>query len=145
MPARRRWPSRPGVRPWAVAVSLALATACSGAARRGADDQRPTPRRDVNLVLPDEIALHGGGNLYDVLRALCPAWFHTAPTRMTRGAVMVDPIAIYMDGRRVGPPQVLIEIPIGSVAQVRYYTASEAQGRFGLGNLQGAIDVTTNR
>jgi hypothetical protein len=31
------------------------------------------------------------------------------------------------------------------VVQVRYYTASEAQGRFGLGNLQGAIDVITSR
>jgi hypothetical protein len=58
---------------------------------------------------------------------------------------MVDAVAVYVDGRRVGTPVNLSEIPVSSVVQVRYYTASEAQGRFGLGNLQGAIDVITSR
>jgi hypothetical protein len=128
-------------------LMLALTAACggSGASMGGTAEGRPAPRRSSTLVIADEIAQHGGHDLYEILRALRPGWFNTSPTRMTGGAVMVDAVAVYVDGRRLGTPVNLSEIPVSSVVQVRYYTASEAQGRFGLGNLQGAIDVITSR
>lgn len=127
-------------------VALALGAACGsgGAARRGPDDARPI-RRSANVVLADEIHRQGGQDLYAILRALRPAWFNVAPTRMTRGAVVVDPIVVYVDGFRTGTPRTLSDVPVSTVVQVRFYSASEAQGRFGLGNLQGAIEVTTSR
>jgi hypothetical protein len=94
-------------------------------------------------VTAEELQRHAGGNLLDVLRALRPVWFRQAPTGMSGGVIYMDPITIYIDGRRVGPPAYLRDIPIGSVVQVRFYTPSEAQGRFGLDNLQGAIEVST--
>ena len=114
--------------------------ASGGAAREG----HPAHKRSANIVTADEILQHGGNNLRDILRALRPAWFRTSPTRMRSGAVYVDPIAVYIDGRRIGTVANLNEIPVTSVGQVRFYTASEAQGRFGLDNLQGAIEVVTS-
>lgn len=125
------------------------AAACGGKTPAGsaADNARPTPalRRDNNVVMGDEILRHGGHNLHEVLRALRPAWFRSAPTRMTTGAVYADAVSVYIDGRRIGTPANLSEIPVSQVIQVRFYSASEAQGRFGLDNLQGAIDVITSR
>jgi hypothetical protein len=131
----------------AFVLMLALAAACGGGAssQGTAADARPAPRRSANVVMADEIVKHGGHNLYDILRALRPAWFNTSPTRMTGRGVYVDAVAVYVDGFRVGTPANLGDIPVSSVLQVRYYSASEAQGRFGLGNLQGAIEVITTR
>ena len=128
----------------ALVLVLALTAACGAGASGGTERPRPA-RRDPNLVLADEIAKQGGGNLYDILRALRPQWFIVTPTRITRGAVMADAVVIYLDGRRIGTPPVLSEIAVTTVVQVRFYSASEAQGRFGMGNLQGAIDVVTAR
>lgn len=132
-----------------VVLTMALGTvACGGGGTAAAaDDARPAPgpRRSSNVVTAEEIQRHGGNNLYDILRALRPAWFRTSPTRMTMGAVYVDAIAVYVDGRRVGTPDNLNEIPVPAVMQVKFYSASEAQGRFGLDNLQGAIEVVTGR
>ena len=132
---------------FAVITALAAAACGGGSAPAAgtADASRPAPRRINNLVMGDEILKQGGHDLHEVLRALRPAWFRTDPTRMSRGAVYADAVSVYVDGRRMGTPANLSEIPMNAVIQVRFYTASEAQGRFGLGNLQGAIDVITSR
>lgn len=128
-----------------VTTMALVAAACSSAAGGVSPSASPAPRRSSNMVTADEILQHGGSNLHDILRALRPAWFRTAPTRMSSGAVYVDAIAVYVDGRRIGTPANLNEVPVGTVGHVSYYSASEAQGRFGLDNLQGAIEVVTAR
>lgn len=135
-----------------LACTFSAAAACGGNAASGEapDNARPAPRaggsmRTGNVVLAEDIQRHGGSNLYDVLRALRPAWFRTTPTRVTGRNIYVDPIIVYVDGRRMGTVSHLSEIPVSIVQLVRYYTASEAQGRFGLDNLQGAIEVVTAR
>jgi hypothetical protein len=133
---------------WLVVVSIAAA--CGGnkgatdtvtpqaapAARRGA-------RHQANLVTADEIHAQGGTNLREILQGLRPAWFRVLPTRVTGSGVSADPVTLYLDGRRVGTAANLGDIPVVSVQMVRFYSASEAQGRFGMDNLAGAIEVTT--
>lgn len=130
-----------------VALTIALAAmACGGnAASTNASQPRPVSGRSGNVVTAEEIQRHGSGNLLDVLRTLRPIWFRQAPTAMSGNVVYVDAITVYIDGRRLGGPSALRDIPVGSVMQVRFYSASEAQGRFGLDNLQGAIEVSTIR
>jgi len=50
---------------------------------------------------------------------------------------------VYLDGRRFGTVRSLGLIRVPSVLSVRFYSPSEAHGRFGPGHLQGAIDVTS--
>ena len=118
---------------------------CGGRSASSADVPRPTATRSINLVTAEEIQRHGGPNLLEVLRNLRPTWFRQKPTTMGGREITMDPVVAYLDGRRMGTIGNLQDIPVGAVIQVRYYTASEAQGRFGLDNLQGAIDVTTTR
>lgn len=52
-------------------------------------------------------------------------------------------ITVYVDNQRVGGLDVLREMTSTTALSLRFYSASEAQSRFGLGNLQGVIQVTT--
>lgn len=135
---------------WFVTLVLAAA-ACGGRSSAAGENSVPAPaaraataRRQANLVTADEIKSQGGNNLREVLQALRPSWFRTRPTRVTGSGVTSDPISLFVDGRRVGTVANLGEIPIGSVVTVRFYSASEAQGRFGMDNLSGAIEVATH-
>jgi hypothetical protein len=118
--------------------------ACGG--KQAADGGAPAPapaRRQQNLVTADEISAYGGTNLYNIIRALRPTWFRIQPTHITGTTVAGDPVTLYVDGRRIGTASQLVDVPLNVVASVKFYSPSEAQGRFGLGNLSGAIEVTT--
>lgn len=54
-------------------------------------------------------------------------------------------VVVYVDDQRVGGINVLREMTSTAATSLRFYSASEAQSRFGLGNLQGVIQVTTAR
>jgi hypothetical protein len=141
---------------WRYAGCLAIAftvMACGGkrgtaatetpAPETAAASNRATTRREANLVTGDEIRAHGGNNLQDILQSLRPAWFRIRATRVA--GLPSDPVTVYLDGRRVGTVSALRDIPVPNVSVVRYYSASEAQSRYGMGNMQGSIEVTTNR
>jgi hypothetical protein len=111
----------------------------------GCGTTQPPERRahpvDQNLVLGDELRAFGGSNLYDALRSLRPRWFRPQGPRFDprepEGPV------VYLDGRRFGTLRALGLISVRTVVVARFYSPSEAQGRFGPGHLQGAIDVTS--
>jgi hypothetical protein len=125
-----------------LALLLAVA-ACGGGGAAPGGAPRPAVRRDANLVTADELAGRAGAgdNLYEALRSLRPAWFRVTPTRMGSTSSVV----VYLDGRRLGSAEELRDIPTSAAREVRYYSPSEAQGRFGLGHLAGAIEVFQNR
>ena len=56
-----------------------------------------------------------------------------------------NPIKVYLDntGSPYGTVEVLREIRAVNVASIRHFDAQEAQFKFGLGNVSGAILVTT--
>lgn len=125
-----------------LSVALAVVAACGGKQTESGASPRPA-RRQANLVTADEISAHGGTNLYNIMRALRPEWFRIQPTHLSGRTVTGDPVSLYLDGRRLGTASLLIDIPPNVVTVVKFYSPSEAQGRFGLGNLSGAIEVTT--
>lgn len=133
------------MRPLFCLLAIAGVAACGSSTAGSARSGQAAPQRSNNVVTAEEIHRNGGHDLQEILRMLRPAWFRSQPTRMTSGAVYADPIIVYVDGRRLGGVSQLRDIPVSAVISVRYYTASEAQGRFGLDHLQGAIDVAMTR
>lgn len=121
----------------AALVFVALAVSSCGASRASERGSAPV---DQNVVLGDELRRYGAANLFDALRSLRPGWFRANSPTFSRTAT--GPI-IYLDGRRFGGTSSLGIISIPTVVSVRYYSPSEAHGRFGPGHLQGAIDVTS--
>ena len=122
-------------------ASLPLAWACASS---GGQPGRTTTRVDQYVITAEELATANASNLYDAIRQLRPQWLQGgAPT--TFRSASEYPILVYMDRIRFGEPTMLRSVPVTLPLSVRWLSASEAQAEFGVGNLQGAIQVVTRR
>jgi hypothetical protein len=129
-------------------VVVAGATLACSSAAPSASGTAPTPAVHDRSVLTAE-ELHSGNdqNLYDVVLRLRPDWLRT------RGASSIatgragnpdaDAIQVYVDQLRAGGPDALRQIATNHATLLKFYTPAEAQQRFGTGNVNGAIQVTT--
>lgn len=117
---------------------------CSPAS--GTSGAAPTPRRTTTVLAAEEMltANLDRGSVYDAISRLRPNW-------LTRGTTSYDPpttefAVVFLDGRRYGELESLRSIDANQVAEVRYYSAAEAGGRFGLqGGLSGVIEVSMKK
>jgi len=100
-----------------------------------------SPPTNTSLLTQEEIESSHQPTLFDVVRALRPTWLRQVPT-----AVRTDQetgVSVYLDNQRAGGVEVLRDMASTTAVSLRFYSASEAQSRFGLGNLHGVIQVTT--
>ena len=122
------------------AVPVVWACASSGGGQAG----QARPSHDPNVITREELATANAANLFDAIRQLRPRWLERlGPT--TFSAASDYQVLVYMDRIRFGAPDMLRQVPISMPLSVRYYSASEAQAEFGVGNLQGAIQIVTRR
>ena len=129
------------VRAAALLISLPLAWACGSA---GSGAARTAPRHDPNIITSEELQGVSASNLFDAIRTLRPQWMSSRSPTMLRPQAEGN-IVVYMDRVRYGDPEMLRQIPPAVAVSVRYYSPSEAEGEFGAGHLQGAIQVVTRR
>lgn len=122
--------------------ALTVAWACSsGSGQPG----RTAPSSDENVITSEELATASASNLFDAIRQLRPRWMERGAPTALRGPQYQGGLAVYVDRIREGGTEALRSIPLGMVQSVRYLSASQAQGEFGLDNVQGAIQVVTRR
>jgi hypothetical protein len=120
----------------ALAVLLVFTAACASSPTQ----ERRTTRRDARMLGADEIRSSAASNLYDVIRSYRPEWL------IKRGQTSINlegDIVVYVDNVALGGPESLKSIDVQSVQSVRFLNASEAQMRYGVGHMHGAIVVTT--
>ena len=116
---------------------LFLAAACASAGNSSSSSKNDA------LITIDEIESSHQPTLFDVVRALRPHWLTTTPTGLRSDADAG--ISVYLDAQRAGGVDVLRQLPSTSASALRFYSASEAQSRFGLGNLHGVIQIVSPR
>ena len=122
-------------------ISLPLALGCASAG--GGQTGQASPQHDPNVITAAELATTSVSNLFDAIRQLRPRWLdRLGPTTLQQAEYN---IMVYTDRIQFGSVDMLRQIPVSMPASVRYYSASEAQGEFGVGNLQGAIQIVTRR
>lgn len=97
-------------------------------------------RRSANLITAEELRESNHGNVYDLVAAARPEWLRASGPTSLRGG---GGVAAYMDQQRIGGVAALRQIPINQARLIRFYPAAEAQSRFGLDNMGGAIQVET--
>lgn len=117
-----------------IVAVLLVAGACAGIGERST--------RDRDVLTLEEIDKSPQSDAYALIRGLRPQWLRI------RGANTFsdrNPIMIYVDGTRLGGPNVLNSIPTNTIEEIRYYGPSDAQLRFGLNNMNGAIAIRTRR
>lgn len=110
---------------------VASACATAGAA---------TDRTSRDLLTRAEVEESQQLTAYDAVRQERPRWLRV---RGPNSFTSMNPIVVYVDGMRHGGVETLQTLPTMVVELIRYYGASEAQSRFGLGHTNGAIEVTT--
>lgn len=118
-----------------VAVLLLAACASTGGGGSSAANSRA-------VLGMEELQAEVGRNLEDVIRQRRPSWLRTRGSTSLREE---GEIAIYMDGTRMGGPEVLRTIMAQNVESVRYLSPGEATTRFGTGHVHGAIVVAMRR
>jgi hypothetical protein len=128
-----------------VSLSTLLLAACaSGTGGGSTGAPSSSVRRDADIITVDEISTASGQTVFDVVRALRPAWLRRSrPTAMMQQNE--SELLVYVDGARFGDVESLRQIVPSTVQNIRYYSSSAAQAKFGAGNLQGAIEVTTKQ
>jgi hypothetical protein len=134
-------------------LSLAVtAVACGSAASSSSAETGVVPevaRRDRSVIQNDEIQnVQGALNLYEVVQRIHPEWLNvrsTSTSGQRNGTAMNtdSQVQVYIDTQRAGTVDILKTMPLRSASSLKYYSASDAQARFGTGNLSGAIQVIT--
>lgn len=117
------------------AVTLALALTLSGCAAAAGGGGR-----NLNVLTREEIAATTHVNALQVVESERPQWLFRRGARTVSGDT---DIVVYLDGARIGGPEVLANIPAINVERMRFYSEREAQFRWGVGHLHGAIEVIT--
>ncbi|MEJ2502395.1 MAG: hypothetical protein P8177_03625 [Gemmatimonadota bacterium] len=124
--------------------TLAVIVAAIGLTACATTETGDRARRDQNVLTLEEIQESNADQFsaYDLIRNRRPAWLRT---RGSNSIYAEDPIMVYVDGSRLGGPEVLETIPAMNIEEARFYGPAQAQARFGLGNTNGAIAITTRR
>lgn len=98
---------------------------------------------DPSVITEEEIdSLHASSALETITR-LRPMFL------VSRGKLTLDPGTppalpnVYVDNQFYGDATVLRNISASTIESIRFYSASEAQFKFGRGNAAGVIDIFT--
>lgn len=122
----------------ALAGLLALA-ACAPAASSGGAASAAS-RRQADLITAEEIAGTSATTAYHAIEILRPTFLRARGQQSFSGSQ--SPVA-YVNGQRWGNLESLRNLTADDVFSIRRLSASEAQSRYGLDNIGGAIEVTT--
>lgn len=117
---------------------VALAAACGGAT--------PAPRAEQRgmdaPITEEEIEESQAQDLYTVIQTLRPQWL----TRRRQQSISSQtPLHVYVNRTRLGTVDELRNMPATSATSIAFLSPGQAQFRFGAGNTNGAIVVTTTR
>ena len=137
-------------------IALVVAAALAGAACASSGTSAGTsasvagaPRRDRSVITAEDMKDLQVSNLFEVVQRLHPEWLvqrNSAGMGRASGRssnTNDTDVQVYFDMQRAGGVDMLKQLPVNGASSLKYYTASEAQARFGNGNLNGVIQVVT--
>ena len=156
----RRQPGAPLALVAAAVIALGTAACASSSSTQGAAGA-PTggPKPSATFITAEEIERVHVQNGYEAVQKLRPALLRQRQVASANGQggvskdappitgtnVSAGNLIVYVDGTRIGDINQLREISASSIATMRYYSASEAQMKWGSGHPGGVIEVISKR
>jgi hypothetical protein len=96
--------------------------------------------RDPRVITREEILASHTTNAYDAVSMLRPNWLQFHGQTTITGSDTGYP-KVYLNHILYGDLTSLNALDAFGVLEIHYYNGAEAQSRFGLGNVAGAIEV----
>lgn len=112
-----------------VLIALGCSTSGAGVAR---------PRRNSAVISTEELRASPHPSLLAMIRADRPHWLRTM--QITIGGSPAA-VTVYQDNFRLGGIELLEMFRPATLYSVQYYSASEAEGRYGVGHEGGVIHI----
>ena len=146
----------------AAIIALGTAACASSSSTQGAGAGAATtsgPKPSATFITADEIERVHVENGYEAVQKLRPALLRQRQVASANGQggvskdappitgtnVSAGNVVVYVDGTRIGDIDQLRQISASSIATMRYYSASEAQLKWGSGHPGGVIEVISKR
>lgn len=117
-----------------LAPAMAIFVVACAAGGQGAGQ----PRSSRDVITAEELQTIQVSDAYAAVQRLRSAWLRP---RSGGGS----PIAVFVDGVRAGDLDMLRQIPVITVRELRFIDPSDATTRWGTGYTNGAIMVLTQR
>ena len=93
-----------------------------------------------DVITSEQMVAVNAQTAYDAVQKLRPNWFSTrGPSAITNAEP--DVASVFLGGNQIGDIEALRNLRPENIAELRYYEASEAGARFGMGHSRGVIDV----
>jgi len=94
----------------------------------------------ANLITQEEIEYANVTNAYEAIQRLRPMML-----RKRVAAEGLNSIQVYIDNAPLGGTDLLTTVQATKIKEIRYFNAVDATQRFGTGNAEGAILITTRK
>jgi len=121
-----------------IALAVAAAGACASTGQRAGT----ASGGDQSVITSEELRQSTTSNLLEYIRARRPRWLERNYAAVLRPE-RVSTVAVFLDNQPFGGPDALSQFPLSSAEEVRYFTPSDAQMRFGPGYLNGVIQIVS--
>ena len=116
-------------------AALALLAACGGTPPPGRANY---DRNQINAAEIEDGISRGISNAYDLIVSSRSMWLRSSRSGMGGSAAQ---IVVFENSNRLGNVSVLRNVPLSSIASIRFLSPSEAGAMFGLDVQNGAIQV----
>lgn len=118
-------------------AAAAVLVACGGASSRGARQPRPSP----DVLTRADLEPLAGITARQAIERLRPRFLRSRGTTSIMNA-NADRIWVYVDNARLGGIEVLDQLQVHDIGEIRYLNGPDATNRFGMGHTAGAIVIT---
>lgn len=124
----------------AVAALIVTLMGCAWAQNSTSTSRKGISRNKI--VVPELTFPVGGMSTYELISQYKSNWLQKRGQKSIKSP---SPIQVYVDNTSTpyGTVSSLRQIPAENVETIQYFTGQEAQSRFGLGNVSGALLVKT--
>jgi hypothetical protein len=130
-----------------LAFAAAAQTGCANGLAGAPHSEAGATTRDHTVIVATDMESLQVANLYEAVEKLHPEWIRGRQTnRASRdrdGQILPGQSELFIDGQRQGSIDLMRSMRVGDVTTVKFYSASEAQAKFGMGNMTTVIALTT--
>jgi hypothetical protein len=125
-------------------LALLLAAAPAWGCVSTSSSQGGTSGSSRDRITLEELQALPPGSAYDAVRALHRDWLRSRSSTISTDSGRTTP-EIFVDGLPFGSWEMLYQIGIETIAEIRFFSASDATTRYGTGYTGGIIEIITKK